>query len=264
MNDLTDADVLIHVLDGSGSADNEGNAVLEVNVHSSTGVDTVQPLNDIAWIHNELIEWVFANLVHKWDTVLRRGRSKLAGMFSGYGQTQAVTLAILNAVEKYMNQMEHRDRALDHLDEWDEGDIHRLVSAFLGLRFPMALAINKCDIPSSAHFIKEIEKSLPIHGAHVGIPLSARCEMQFVRRNIQANNRLIDGTQVTSDGDSESAPFGVWRCLQSALALKEPILVFPVADFNTYAPMPGLLKQATLDPSLPNKGKWELDDSLIY
>ena len=30
--------------------------------------------------------------------------------------------------------------------EWDEEDLHRLVSAFLGVRFPIALAFNKMDL----------------------------------------------------------------------------------------------------------------------
>jgi hypothetical protein len=49
-------------------------------------------------------------------------------------------------------------------------------------------------------------------------------------------------------------PFGVWKCLTSAMMLREPVLVFPVSDLTTFAPMPGLNKASVEDPSLPSKG----------
>jgi len=46
---------------------------------------------------------------------------QLLGMFSGYGQTNATIWDVVLAVEKFMEDHEHRDRALDHLEEWDAG-----------------------------------------------------------------------------------------------------------------------------------------------
>lgn len=251
LNDLTDADVLIHVADASGMADAEGNAV-GTEEDGSLSAAATHPLDDLAWIRNELIYWLYANLMFKWDTIRRKGRSKLTGMFSGYGQNRALTLEILNAVGKYMEQNEQRDRALDNLDQWDEGDIHRLVSAFLGVRFPMALALNKCDKPTSEKHVEDIQAALPVHGAYVGVPLCARVEMSYIRRHIRA---ALDPSHDEKDDDGDKTiPAGVWQCLQSAVTLREPVLVFPVCDMTTYEPLPGLAKYATGDPSLPNFG----------
>jgi hypothetical protein len=238
LNDLTDADVLIHVVDASGTADTEGN-----DVGNEDGLGS-HPLQDLAWILNELIEWVFNNVVYKWDSIQRRGRSKLSNMFSGYGQSQAVLHSVFFAVEKYMEETLKRDRPLDLLGEWDEGDLHRLVSAFLGIRFPMALALNKKDLPSAKIFIREVQDALPVHGAHVGIPLSARSEMTFVKEHILQKIEKSDST----------LPEGVWQCLQSALSLREPVLVFPVSDMTTYSPLPGMTRVATEDAPLPSAG----------
>jgi ribosome-binding ATPase YchF (GTP1/OBG family)/dienelactone hydrolase len=243
LSDLTDADVLIHVVDASGTADTEGN---EVGVNDEDKGAGSHPLDDLAWIRNELIEWVYTNLMFKWDSIKRRGRGKLSDMFSGYKQSQAILWDVLYSVERYLDQTEHRDHALDHLEEWDEGDVRRLVSAFLGMRFPMALALNKADLPSAKCFIEDLRIALPIHGAHVGVPLSARNEMTFVRIH-------VDPT-CTQTKESGSVPIGVWQCLQSALTLREPILVFPVIDMTTYAPLPGLTRTAMEDSSLPNGG----------
>ena len=283
LNDLTDADVLVHVVDASGTADTEGNAVVVAVVaagvdedesggkaaddasneggskegNTEEGVPTVgftttaaaasaavggsHPLNDLAWIRGELMEWVYNNLLYKWDSVKRRGREKLAGMLTGYNQTQAVLWKILHAVERHMGQSDEWDHALDHPEDWDQGDVHRLVSAFLGARFPMALALNKKDLPSAKRCIQEVQDALPVHGAHVGIPLSARDEMAFVRRHI-----------LSEKGNAGTIPTGVWQCLQSAVTLREPVLIFPVSDMATYAPLPGLLRYASEDASLPS------------
>jgi ribosome-binding ATPase len=236
LNDLTDADVLIHVVDVSGTADTEGNSIgNEGGSH---------PLQDLAWILNELIEWVFHNVVYKWDSIRRRGRSKLVDMFSGYGQSQSLLQSVILEIEKFMEETEKRDRAMDRLQDWDEGDLRRLVAAFLGVRFPMALALNKADLPSSQEFCKDVQMALPVHGAHIGILVCARNEMTFVKCHILREAQT----------NQANPPIGVWKCLQSAMSLREPILVFPVSDMVSMAPLPGLNRVATEDASLPSAG----------
>ena len=214
---------------------------------SNVGDDRVlycNPIDDLAWIRRELVEWVYSNLVAKWEVIARKGRSKLSGMFSGYGQREVVTDMVFSALERFLDDKYHRDKALDQVSSWNECDVHRIVSAFLGMRFPMAICLNKYDLPSAKPFVEEIERSLPIHGAHVGIPLSARSEMKFVKQQMSSSKQ---------DGEV-SPPLGVWKCLTSAMTLREPILVFPVSDISTLAPIPGLNKVAVEDPSLPSKG----------
>jgi len=109
------------------------------------------------------------------------------------------------------------------------------------------LCLNKYDLPSAKNFVDEIQKSLPIHGAHVGTPVSAKNEMTFVREQIMTMAK-------PSNGKSSTPPLGVWNCLASAISLREPVLVFPVSDMATLAPMTSLNKVAVGDPSLPIGG----------
>jgi len=251
LNDLTDADVLIHVLDSSGSSDAEGNTVL-TDVMDLDAIGASDPMDDLDWIFNELIQWVYSNIENKWDSVKRRGRNKLAGMFSGYKQSQAFVWDVLLTVEKHLYRTEGRKNSLDHLDEWDEGDLYRLVAAFLGSRFPVALALNKVDLPSSALHCKQILDSLPCHGAHKGTPMSAHREMKYVRNFIYAELRkeLI----IKNNDEDSTPPHQVLDCLQSAITLREPVLAFPVSDMESYTPLPGLNEYATNDASLPSPG----------
>ena len=285
LNDLTDATVLIHVVDSSGSADSSGNKIIieeEEKVDGGFINDTActevyqrtNPIDDLEWIRSELVEWVYSNLIAKWDIIIRKGRSKLIGMFSGYGQREVMIDTIFNALDKYLDDNQKHDQqiftpiSLDRIDLWSECDIHRLVSLFLGVRFPMALALNKTDLPSAKHFVKSIQDHLPIHGASVGTPVSAKKEMNFVKEHMLRSLKNTTTTKMTATSTAtatsaatsttESSPVsGVWNCLTSAIELRLPILVFPVGDIITWEPMPGMNKLASIpgkNPSLPNKG----------
>lgn len=120
----------------------------------------------------------------------------------------------------------------------------------------MALALNKYDMPSSIKHVQSIQAALPLHGAHVGVPLSARSEMTFIRHHMlqQRQSSALQADKTTAKKEDRQIPHGTWQCLQSAMSLREPILVFPVSDFTTYQPLPGLTKNALGDPSLPSAG----------
>ena len=87
LNDLCDATVLIHVLDASGTADAQGNQTAGSATDADDGdhqtdlgqseAQFTNPLDDLAWIRNELVEWVYTNLMMKWETIRRKGRSKV-------------------------------------------------------------------------------------------------------------------------------------------------------------------------------------------
>jgi hypothetical protein len=57
---------------------------------------------------------------------------QLAGMFSGYGQSLALTERIFLELEKFLEVRYDEDRVFESIEQWDEADVHRLVSAFLG------------------------------------------------------------------------------------------------------------------------------------
>ena len=153
LNDLTDADVLVHVVDASGSADKEGNA-LGVEGDGTLPESASHPLIDMQWILVELIEWVHTNLLYKWESILKKGRPKLAGMLSGYGYNRDSISAILNTVEDYMKKYEKRDRPMEDLSDWDDGDLHRLVTAFVGSRCKKdEFLVKQFERSSGANFV---------------------------------------------------------------------------------------------------------------
>ena len=105
-------------------------------------------------------------------------------MFSGYRQSESFTYDVFKAVGSFVKENEDGDDIFEKLDTWDEGDLYRLVSAFVGIRFPMTLALNKNDILSSVQYIHDIISELPMQGAHSGVGLCAHHEMNFIQRQL--------------------------------------------------------------------------------
>ncbi len=63
LDDLRQADAIIHVVDASGTTDEEGNEV---------GEGARDPLDDIEFLEKELVMWLFGILKKNWDKIVRR------------------------------------------------------------------------------------------------------------------------------------------------------------------------------------------------
>lgn len=167
LNDLLDADVLIHVTDASGLTNENGEA--------AEGYD---PALDIAWLQQELHRWIYDNVMDKWDTICRRP-SKLIDMFTGYHTNRATINAVLQkaGVDKCVSWSPmHLNanflymylwgifsyRMLSTLPQWDEDVLHRIVDVFLQIRFPVLNVLNKCDMPSSAANIQRLDAIIAV------------------------------------------------------------------------------------------------------
>ncbi|KAK8816541.1 hypothetical protein WA556_001484 [Blastocystis sp. ATCC 50177/Nand II] len=137
LDDLRHAHVLIHIVDVSGRTNEKG--------ENTVGYD---PSRDIDWLYDEIHAWIFNNINKRWGGIIRKYKAyqvseqpkTLAEMlqlqFSGYGTTPAQSEAIVH----YMDLKEPVD-----LSTWEAGDIHKLVDAFMYIRFPIIVALNKAD-----------------------------------------------------------------------------------------------------------------------
>jgi ribosome-binding ATPase YchF (GTP1/OBG family) len=48
--------------------------VTDFNDKNSVGSN---PMHDLDWVFNELIQWVFFNLMSRWESVLKKGQEKV-------------------------------------------------------------------------------------------------------------------------------------------------------------------------------------------
>lgn len=199
LNDLCDADVLVHVVDASGRTDREG--VDQVGDSGVIGDSGVGVAGDIQWVREELHRWIFGNVRRKWRTVRRRPE-RLQDLFVGYHCVRATVDAALDRMPNNVPDPRGgitRERAL----AWTERELHLLVAHFLRVRFPILLALNKADVVGADVGIAAVRARWP---GEPSVPTSARLD-----------------------------PGGVRRALKAAVGLKPPTLGFPVDDLDTGA-----------------------------
>ena len=218
LNDLLDADVLIHVVDVSGESDSAGNI-------GGKG----DPMEDIVWVHRELHMWIYFNVIHKWHAILRRPE-KFVDMFAGYHATPDFIYEAL------------RRCGIDNLDTeticgWTPLDLHKIIAHFIELRFPIFLCLNKVD------------------------KLDARSSAMHENiRNVAAEfSKARFHPACAKDG------LGVKSCIEKAMQLRLPHLVFPVKDFfHSDNAMHGLVSKSRFGDCLPFKHGSTVENVYTY
>ena len=219
LNDLCDADVLVHVVDASGRSDRDGvdraggDEIEECSSDASTRAGALadepeandrknrgdisdtsafDPAGDVRWVRDEIHRWIFANVRAKWRGVRRRPE-RLRELFSGYHCPPTVADAAL----RKCGVADPRAPPHELIRGWAARDLHALVAHFTRARFPTLLALNKCDVASSKAHARRAREAWPLETC---VDVSARDDPTSVRRAVAA-----------------------------AVALKPPTLGFPVA-----------------------------------
>lgn len=274
LNDLLDAHALVHVVDASARTDDTG-ALKSVEVDGKADADGCsEELNhEIDWVRLELHRWIVGNVAAKWHSVIRRARlskdaalDRALALFAGYHADADLTLAAID-----LAGLEPAN-----LKDWSlPDDLHRLVAAFLVVRFPTVVALNKCDTPSGRANAAEFLKRKTNHDDIGAIPCSASIDALLVTHRAAGRIDWRDGarTFVTRDGDDDAAlrqarnvlaewpadcEFGTLAVVSKAAALANPTFLLPVADLDTLkgaisldaAPVPDcviLRPRATID-----------------
>ncbi|KAF2470049.1 P-loop containing nucleoside triphosphate hydrolase protein [Lindgomyces ingoldianus] len=143
LDDLRQADALVHVVDVSGTTDAEGK--------TTRGYD---PSQDIVWLRSEIVRWIQGNLMEKWGSIKRRhvaikatAVETLQNQFSGYGSKASVVASCLD-----------RLALKEPLQDWTDSTIERVVNAFTDEKFPTVIALNKIDHPDADKNIAKIAK----------------------------------------------------------------------------------------------------------
>jgi ribosome-binding ATPase YchF (GTP1/OBG family) len=250
LDELTNADVIVNVVDASGGTNEEGEPV-EIGSHD--------PLDDIDFIETEMDRWLQGIVEENWETVERKSRSPefdideaLAEMLTGFGATEADVAACLRAIEYSEDPLAWTDQ-------------HRLTLAeeVRERTKPILVAANKIDVAPEAHVETLLDLDRPV------VPTTAEGELALRRA---AENDLvtydpgdtdfeIDGTvsedqETALDGLRETSErwngTGVQQALNTAVyELLERITVYPVEDASKWTDGTGtMLPDAFLLPNV--------------
>jgi ribosome-binding ATPase YchF (GTP1/OBG family) len=166
LDELTNADIILHVVDASGGTDAEGEPV---------GVGEHDPVEDLAFVEEEMDRWLAGIVEDNWETVERQSRSPefdiddaLAGLLTGVGATEADIAAVLRRVDYPSDP-----RA------WEENDRRRLARELRVETKPIVVVANKADVAPQENLDRLRE------AAGAVIPATAEGELAL-RRGVAA------------------------------------------------------------------------------
>jgi ribosome-binding ATPase YchF (GTP1/OBG family) len=160
LDELRKADVLIHVVDASGSTNEEGIPV-------KPGIR--DPEEDVSFIEKEIEEWFFSIISKDWqkfartvDLTNRDPVDELLSKLSGL------------SINKYHIIETLRETKLENLKlmQWSEEDLRNFSKKLREISKPIIIAANKSDIPEAKQFIQKLTKKYKWV-----IPTSAEAEL---------------------------------------------------------------------------------------
>ncbi len=180
LDDLRQADVLIHIVDVSGSTNEKGEPVEP---------GSYNPANDIKFLETELDMWYLRLIKKGWDEFARKTHQEqsqidkeLAKHLSGLGVDEDLVKDILKKLDPPAK-----------IIEWDDNILLEIAKQARKATKPMIIAGNKIDTPGAAENFTKLENEFP---DHMLIACSAESELALKEAS---KHDLIDYVPGESD-----------------------------------------------------------------
>ncbi len=156
LDDLREADLLIHVLDASGKTDSQGQA--------TEGYDISQ---DILFLEKEIDMWIKGILTKNWHSIERKALS------TSLSKEIAEQLSGLKIREDDIKEI-IRELNLNEKGGWTDIDLFKFSTHIRKKSKPVIMAANKADIKESEKNILDLKEKFP---SSLIVPCSADFEL---------------------------------------------------------------------------------------
>jgi ribosome-binding ATPase len=250
LDDLRQAKAFIHVIDASGSTDEEGRPC-EPGSHD--------PMEDVEFLQHEIIMWLFGILRKNWNRLVRKALSEkldiakvIAEQLSGAGIMLEEVVEAKKAVNK-----EYKD--------WTDEDIIMLLDNLLQRAKPMLIVANKADLPSAEENIRRLQDkydNVVPASAEAELALTRACKAGLINYNAgDADFDVLKPDELTSQQEKalqyirknvlhKYGGTGVQAALNNVIFdLLDMIVVYPVEDEHKLCDQKGnVLPDALLIP----------------
>lgn len=189
LNDLNQADALVHVIDASGSVNARGEPVTP---------GSYDPANDIKFLEIELDYWYLDILKKGWEKLARQAQQEKKEIYKAiHAQMSGV------GVNEEIAKQAVRKSELETIavKDWSEEQLLKLASELRQQTKPMVIAANKCDHPAGKENLTKLKEQFP---KYTIIPTSAEAELALREAGKKELINYIPGEQdftITEKGE---------------------------------------------------------------
>jgi len=166
LSDLSRANVLIHVVDASGSTNERGENV---------PMGSHDPCEDVLFLEEEIDLWVFGILEKNWAKIARTPYESKSQLITALTQNLSGIGAKEQQVEEMLSELNLTDKKLS---SWNEEEKKNFTKRFREKSKPIVVAANKMDLPSAKENIEKMKKKFP---EKIIIPCSGISELTLKR-----------------------------------------------------------------------------------
>ena len=148
LDDLNQADALIHIIDAAGSTNEKGESVPALSY---------DPANDIKFLENELDMWYLRLIEKGWDRFARTVNQEKPEL----NKAVAKQLSSLRVNEKLIDRVIQK-LALDaDIMKWDRNILLKIATELRKATKPMVIACNKVDVNGAYENFERLKKEFP-------------------------------------------------------------------------------------------------------
>ncbi|MEM2822171.1 MAG: redox-regulated ATPase YchF [Candidatus Pacearchaeota archaeon] len=143
LDDLRQANVLLHIVDASGSVDEEG--------RPTTGYN---PANDVKWLEEEIEAWFYNLITKDWENLKKKA----------VHATKPIAMLAERFVGLGINEEQIKQSILQlNLDEnfstWSSEELEKFVKKLRQISKPIVVVANRVDMPSSEKNLDAIKSA---------------------------------------------------------------------------------------------------------
>ncbi|PSP55679.1 redox-regulated ATPase YchF [Halobacteriales archaeon QS_1_67_19] len=248
LDELTNADAIINVVDASGGTNEEGEPV---------EVGSYDPVEEVDFIEEQLDQWLAGIIEDNWESVERKSRSPdfdvdeaLGEMLTGFGASEADVAASLRDLEYPEDPI-----------QWSDDHREALARDVRARTKPIILVANKADVapPENIERLRETDKPVIPATAEGELALRQAAETGAVEydpgdADFEVVGDLSDeqaaGLEKIREVTREWGGTGVQKAMDTAVyELLDRITAYPVQDENKWTDAKGnVLPDAFLLP----------------
>ena len=273
LDEIRQADALIHIVDASGSSDEEG---------QSCPPGSHDPVSDLEFVEQEFDAWIYGILQKDWPYIARSAESGTRKLTAALAEK----LSGLKIGEHEINaSISELDLSKDQPNRWSKDDLFKFCRQLREISKPSLVVANKIDIGSSRDNLKMLRET----GREV-VPCAAEAEVMLRRASekglikyLPGDGHFEMGSNMTGEQEKalslvrdkilkEFGSTGVQEAINSAyFKLLKNIVVYPVEDEKNLTDKKGrVLPDAYLVPlgstvkDLAYRVHTDLGESILY